>query len=320
MKLGPIITPNNVFLAPMAGITDYPFRMICKAFGAGMMTTEMISAKGLLYENIKTSELLFVDEKEHPIGAQLFGSDPYLLSEMAKRIEETSVDFIDINMGCPAPKITKNGEGSALLKNPERIGEIVYAVSHAIKKPLTIKIRKGYATGHCNAVEVAKIIEQAGASAITLHGRTREQFYSGIADWQIIKEVKKHLSIPLIGNGDIYTPEDAKRMIEETGCDAVLIARGAMGNPWIFKRTVHYLETGQLLPEPSFEERIPIILEHARKLVAYKGEFIGIREMRSHLSHYVRGVRGAAQFRKQLVQVETIADIETLLNNCLKYH
>lgn len=320
MKLGSIITPNNVFLAPMAGITDYPFRMICKTFGAGMMTTEMVSAKGLLYENIKTSELLFVDTVEHPIGAQLFGSDPAILSEMAKRVEETSVDFIDINMGCPAPKITKNGEGSALLKQPERIGEIVYAVSRSIKKPLTIKIRKGYDAAHCNAVEVAKIIEQAGASAIALHGRTREQFYSGEADWQIIKEVKKQISIPLIGNGDIYTPEDAKRMIEETGCDAVLIARGAMGNPWIFKRTVHYLETGELLPEPTFEERIPVILEHARRLVDYKGEFIGIREMRTHLSHYVRGVRGAVQFRKQLVQVETIADIETLLNNCLKYH
>lgn len=320
MKLGSITTSNNVFLAPMAGITDYPFRKICKAFGAGMMTTEMVSAKGLLYENIKTSELLFVEDKEHPIGAQLFGSDSHILSEMAKRVEETDVDFIDINMGCPAPKITKNGEGSALMKHPERIGEIVYAVSHAIEKPLTIKIRKGYDEQHINAVEVAKIIEQAGASAIALHGRTREQFYTGSADWNIIKEVKQALRIPLVGNGDIRTPEDAKRMIDETGCDAVLIARGAMGNPWIFKRTVHYLETGELLPEPTFEERVPIILEHARALVAYKGEYIGIREMRSHLGHYVRGIRGATQLRKQLMQVETVTDIEKLLDNCLKYH
>lgn len=319
MKLGKIETPNNVFLAPLAGVTDYPFRMICKAFGAGMMTTEMVSAKGLLYENIKTNDLLFVDEKEHPIGAQLFGSNPYILSEMAKRVEETAVDFIDINMGCPAPKITKNGEGSALLKNPERVGEIVYAVSHVLSKPLTVKIRKGYDENHCNAVKVAKIIEQAGASAITLHGRTREQFYSGTADWDIIRAVKQAISIPLIGNGDIYTPEDAKRMFDETKCDAVLIARGAMGNPWIFKRTTHYLETGELLPEPAFEERIPVILEHAERLVAYKGEFVGIREMRTHLSHYVRGVRGATQFRKQLMQVETIADIENLLDKCLKY-
>lgn len=318
MKFGTVETPNNVFLAPMAGITDLPFRLICKEFGVGMMTTEMVSAKGLLYENGKTNDLLYIDSKEHPIGAQLFGSDPKILSEMAKQVEQSDVDFIDINMGCPAPKITKNGEGSALLKNPELIGEIVYAVAKALTKPLTVKIRKGFNDEMVNAVEVAKIIEEAGASAIALHGRTREQFYSGSADWDIIKEVKQHIHIPLIGNGDIRTPQDAKRMLDYTGCDAVLIARAAQGNPWIFKRTVHYLETGELLPEPTFEERVPVILKHAKLLEAYKGEYVGMREMRSHLTSYVRGVHGAADLRRTLTAIETYADIERLLEACLK--
>ncbi len=318
MKFGTVETPNNVFLAPMAGITDLPFRLICKEFGVGMMTTEMVSAKGLLYENGKTNDLLYIDPKEHPIGAQLFGSDPKILSEMAKQVEQSDVDFIDINMGCPAPKITKNGEGSALLKNPELIGEIVYAVAKALTKPLTVKIRKGFNDEMVNAVEVAKIIEEAGASAIALHGRTREQFYSGSADWDIIKEVKQHIHIPLIGNGDVRTPQDAKRMLDYTGCDAVLIARAAQGNPWIFKRTVHYLETGELLPEPTFEERVPVILKHAKLLEAYKGEYVGMREMRSHLTSYVRGVHGAADLRRTLTAIETYADIERLLEACLK--
>ncbi len=318
MKFGSVETPSNVFLAPMAGVTDYPFRIICKEFGVGMMTTEMVSAKGLLYENVKTSELLYVDPKEHPIGAQLFGSDPKILSEMAKKVEETEVDFIDINMGCPAPKITKNAEGSALLKYPELIGEIVHAVSTALTKPLTVKIRKGFDDEHINAVEVAKIIEQAGASAIALHGRTREQFYSGVADWDIIKEVKENISIPLIGNGDIRTPQDAKRMLDYTGCDAVLIARAAQGNPWIFKRLTHYLETGELLPEPTFEERVEVILKHAKMLEAYKGQYVGIREMRSHLTNYVRGVHGATELRRLMTSVETYEDIERLLEECLE--
>ena len=316
MKFGTVETANNVFLAPMAGITDLPFRIICKEFGCGMMTTEMVSAKGLLYENGKTNQLLSVDEMEHPIGAQLFGSDPKILSEMAKQVGQSPVDFIDINMGCPAPKITKNGEGSALLKNPQLIGEIVHAVSSVLTKPLTIKIRKGFDEDNINAVEVAKIIEQAGASALALHGRTREQFYSGVADWDIIKEVKQNISIPLIGNGDIRGPEDAKRMIDHTGCDAVLIARGAQGNPWIFKRTVHYLETGELLPEPTFEERAEVILRHAKMLVEYKGEFVGIREMRTHLTSYVKGLHGATDLRRSLTSVETYDDVKRMLEYC----
>lgn len=319
MKFKTVITPNNVVLAPMAGVTDLPFRLICKEFDCGMVYTEMISAKGLLYENDKTQFLLAIHEKEHPAGAQLFGSDPKIVSEMAKRIEETDVDFIDINMGCPAPKITKNGEGSALLKNPELIGEIVYETAKVLTKPLSVKIRKGFDEENINAVEVAKIIEQAGASLLTIHGRTRDQFYSGVADWDIIKKVKESVNIPVIGNGDIRCPEDAKRMLEHTGCDAVMIGRGAQGNPWIFKRTVHYLETGELLKEPTFEERKEIIIKHAKMLMAFKGEYVGIREMRSHLTSYIKGVHGAVEFRKKLTAVQNLDDIIYLLEACEKH-
>ncbi|OON98780.1 MAG: tRNA dihydrouridine synthase DusB [Epulopiscium sp. Nele67-Bin004] len=317
MKFKNVCTSSNVFLAPMAGVTDLPFRLICKEFGAGMLVTEMVSAKGLLYESDKTCELLNIEPIEHPIGAQLFGSDPKIVSEMAKRVAESDVDFIDINMGCPAPKITKNGEGSALLKTPELIAEIVYQTSKAIDKPLTVKIRKGFDADSVNAVQVAKIIEQAGASLITIHGRTRDQFYSGNADWDIIKQVKQAVSIPVVGNGDIKSPQDAKKMIEETGVDAVMIGRAAAGNPWIFSRTVHFLETGELLPEPTFEERVSIILKHAKSLAEYKGEYIGIREMRSHLTSYVKGVKGAATFRKELTTVKTLDDVKYQLDNIL---
>ncbi|MGL6173483.1 MAG: tRNA dihydrouridine synthase DusB [Cellulosilyticaceae bacterium] len=316
MKFSTVTTPNNVVLAPMAGVTDLPFRLICKEYGCGMLYTEMVSAKGLLYDSDRTKELLYVDPKEHPVGAQLFGSDPQIVSDMAKKVAQSEVDFIDINMGCPAPKITRNGEGSALLKNPELIGDIVYQTAKALDKPLTIKIRKGFDEDTVNAVEVAKIIEQAGASLITLHGRTREQFYSGKADWDIIRQVKEAVSIPVIGNGDITKPEEAKRMMEVTGCDAVMIGRGAQGNPWIFERTVHYLETGELLPEPTFEERVKVILKHADMLMAYKGEHIGIREMRSHLTSYIKGIHGATEFRKKLTTVTSLDDIKYLLEEC----
>lgn len=302
----------------MAGITDLPFRLICKEFGAGMVYTEMVSAKGLFYDSDKSKILLAVEEAEHPVGAQLFGSDPKILSDMAKVVCESDVDFIDINMGCPAPKITKNGEGSALLKNPDLIGEIVYAVAHAIDKPLTVKIRKGFDDTNINAVEVAKIIEQAGASLLTIHGRTREQFYSGTADWDIIKKVKEAVQIPVVGNGDITKPEDAKRMMELTGCDGVLIARAAQGNPWIFKRTNHYLATGEILPEPTLEERIPVILKHAEMLTKHKGDFTGVREMRTHLTSYVKGIHGATGFRRRLTAVETLDDIKYLLEEIQK--
>lgn len=316
MKFGTVTTSNNVFLAPMAGVTDLPFRLICKDFGCGLMYTEMVSAKGLFYKSEKTNELLYVDPKEHPIGAQLFGSSPEILREMAKVVEESDVDFIDINMGCPAPKITKNGEGSALMKMPELIGEIVYETARVLKKPLTIKIRKGYDADSVNAEQVAKIAEEAGASAIAVHGRTREQFYSGIADWEIIKKVKQSVNIPVIGNGDVKSPEDAKRLIDETGCDAVMIGRAAQGNPWLFKRTVKYLETGELLPEPAFEERAQIILKHTKMLIDYKGEHTGIREMRAHLTSYVKGLHGAANIRRALTAVESYEDVQRLIESC----
>ena len=319
LKFGNIETPNNIFLAPMAGITDLPFRLICKKFGCGMVYTEMVSAKGLLYENGKTNLLLKVEPEEHPVGAQLFGSDPKILSEMAKQVAESDIDFIDINMGCPAPKITKNGEGSALLKNPELIGDIVYATAKALDKPLTVKIRKGFDDDSVNAVQVAKIIEQAGASVLTLHGRTREQFYSGEADWDIIKAVKEAINIPLIGNGDVKEPEDAKRMMAYTGCDAVMIARAAQGNPWIFERTNHYLATGELLPEPTLEERIPVMIEHANMLAEFKGEYVGMREMRTHLVSYIKGLHGATEFRRQLIRVTSVDEMKFMLEEYRNY-
>jgi nifR3 family TIM-barrel protein len=234
-------------------------------------------------------------------------------------VAESDVDFIDLNMGCPAPKITKNGEGSALMKNPQLIGEIVYETAKNLQKPLTVKIRKGFDDNQINAVEIAKIVEQAGASAITVHGRTREQFYSGKADWDIIKQIKSQVGIPVIGNGDIKKPEDAKKMLEYTGCDGVMIGRAAQGNPWIFKRTVHYLETGELLSEPTFDERAATIMQHAKMLIAYKGSYTGVREMRSHLTSYVKGIHGATDIRRALTTVETLQDIENLLEKCQRH-
>ncbi|ONI45523.1 tRNA dihydrouridine synthase DusB [Candidatus Epulonipiscioides gigas] len=317
MKIGNIETPNNIFLAPMAGITDLPYRKICKEYGAGVVFTEMVSAKALLYENDKTCVLLKLDKTEHPVGAQLFGNDPEILSEIAKRVADSDVDFIDINMGCPAPKITKNGEGSALLKHPELVGEIVDKVVKAINKPVTVKFRKGYEIE--NAVEIAQIIEQAGASAITLHGRTRDQFYAGNADWDVIREVKSKINIPLIGNGDIKAPSDAKDMLAYTGCDAVMIGRAAMGNPWIFKRTLHYLQTNELLPEPTIEEKISVILQHAKSLIEYKGEYIGIREMRAHLSCYIKGIPQAAKLRSELNKATSLEDIKIELDKIANF-
>ncbi|WP_330643397.1 tRNA dihydrouridine synthase DusB [Anaerotignum propionicum] len=318
VKIGNVELMNNVFLAPMAGVTDLPFRLLCKEMGCGLVYSEMVSAKGILYDNKNTTELLTVEAAERPTAIQLFGSDPQILGEMGRKIEEYPFDIIDVNMGCPAPKIVKNGEGSALTKDPLRVGEIVKALVEGQKKPVTIKFRKGFDDMHINAPEIAKIAEANGASAVAVHGRTREQYYSGKADWDIIHQVKESVSIPVIGNGDVFTPEDAKSLFEHTGCDAIMVGRGAQGNPWIFQRIIHYLKTGELLPEPTATERVEKALRHGKMLIDYKGEYVGIREMRKHMAWYLKGLPGAAEFRGKLNYTESLEEMEGLLKEYLK--
>ena len=320
MKIGNLELENNVFLAPMAGVTDLPFRILCKEMGCGLVYSEMVSAKGILYDNKNTTELLEIDPKERPVAVQLFGSDPEILGAMAKKIEQYPIDIIDVNMGCPAPKIVKNGEGSCLMKTPELVGKIVKSLVESQSKPVTIKFRKGFDDDHINAVEIAKIAEANGASAVAVHGRTREQYYSGKADWDIIKQVKEAVHIPVIGNGDVFTPQDAKNLLEHTGCDAIMVGRGAQGNPWIFKRILHYLNTGELLPEPTAEERVEKALRHAQMLIDYKGEYIGVREMRKHMAWYMKGMPGAAELRGKLNYAENRAELESLLRGYLESH
>lgn len=320
MKIGTVELENNVFLAPMAGVTDLPFRILCKEMGCGLVYSEMVSAKGILYDNKNTTELLEIDPKERPVAVQLFGSDPEILGAMAKKIESYPIDIIDVNMGCPAPKIVKNGEGSCLMKTPELVGKIVKSLVESQSKPVTIKFRKGFDDDHINAVEIAKIAEANGASAVAVHGRTREQYYSGKADWDIIKQVKAAVNIPVIGNGDIFAPQDAKNLLEHTGCDAIMVGRGAQGNPWIFKRILHYLQTGELLPEPTAEERVEKALRHSQMLIDYKGEYIGIREMRKHMAWYMKGLPGAAELRGKLNYAETMTEMEALLRGYLEQH
>ena len=313
MKIGNVDIKTNVFLAPMAGVTDKPFRLICKEMGCGLVYSEMVSAKGILYDSKNTKKLLESDEAERPVAVQLFGSDPEIMANMAKKIEDLPVDIIDVNMGCPAPKIVKNGEGSALMKTPELVGEIVNALVNAQKKPVTIKFRKGFDDGNINAVEIAKIAEKNGAAAVAVHGRTREQYYSGKADWDIIKDVKKAVNIPVIGNGDVDSPEKAKSLFDYTSCDAIMVGRGAQGNPWIFKRINAYIETGEILPLPTMEERAEVAVRHLKMLVDYKGEFIGLREMRRHLSDYTKGIMGASAMRGRINTAESIEEMESLI-------
>ncbi len=313
LKIGNIELENRYILGPMAGVTDLPFRLLCREQGAGLLCMEMVSAKAILYKNRNTEQLLAIHPDEQPVSLQFFGSDPKIMGEMAKRIEERPFAILDINMGCPVPKVVKNGEGSALMKEPKLVWEIVSAVVKAIKKPVTVKIRKGFDDGHVNAVEIARIIEEAGASAVAVHGRTREQYYSGKADWDIIRQVKEAVSIPVIGNGDVRSPRQAEELVRQTGCDGVMIARGAQGNPWIFSEMISYEETGVIPPRPGKEELKEMMLRHARMQLEYKGEYSGIREMRKHVAWYTKGIPGAARLREQINSVESCEELEDLL-------
>lgn len=316
MKIGNVTLENNVFLAPMAGVTDLPFRLLCKEMGCGLVYSEMVSAKGILYNNKNTTELLQVEAAERPTAIQLFGSDPKILGEMGKKIEPYPFDIIDVNMGCPAPKIVKNGEGSAITKTPELVGQIVKSLVESQNKPVTIKFRKGFDDDHINAVEIAKIAEANGAAAVAVHGRTREQYYSGKADWDIIRQVKEAVSIPVIGNGDVVDAASAEALVEQTGCDGIMIGRGAEGNPWIFKQILHYRETGETLAKPTQHEVKEMMLRHARMQVEYKGGAIGIREMRKHVAWYTAGFPHSAKLRAAINQVESLQELEQMLNEC----
>lgn len=319
IKIGNVELQGNLFLGPMAGVTDLPFRLLCKEKGADLVCTEMISAKGLLYQNKNTEILMRIAEEERPAALQLFGSDPDILADMAMKIEHRNFDLLDINMGCPVPKVVNNGEGSALMKDPKLIGRIVRKVSDAIHKPVTVKIRKGFDEENINAVEVARIAEENGAAAIAVHARTRAQFYSGKADWEIIRKVKEAVSVPVIGSGDVQTPEDARRMLEQTGCDGIMIARAARGNPWLFGQIKTYLASGVLLPKPDFDELRDMILRHGRLAIEYKGEYTGMREMRKHVAWYTAGYPGSSRLRNQVNDIETYEDLVRLLEDYRKH-
>ena len=317
MKIGNVELKNRIFLAPMAGVTDMPFRILCKEQGCGLVYTEMVSAKGMHYDDKKSAQLTLLDENEKPGAVQIFGSDPGIMAEVASKLNQSDASIIDINMGCPAPKITKNGEGSALMKNPELVAGIVKAVVDASQKPVTVKIRKGWDDTSVNAVQIAQIAEENGASAVTVHGRTREQYYSGKADWSIIKQVKSAVSIPVIGNGDVTGLKEAKRLFEETGCDAIMIGRGAQGNPWIFNQIGKFLDNGEIIAVPTPQQKIETIIRHMNMLIEYKGEKIGILEMRSHIAWYIKGFRDASYTKQKIFTLTDKDEIISLLQSFL---
>ena len=320
LKIGDVVLGNNVILAPMAGVSDLPFRLLCKEQGAGLLGMEMVSAKAIMYNSKNTEALMEIHPDEMPVSLQLFGSDADIISEMAKRIEDRPFSILDINMGCPVPKVVNNGEGSALMKNPALVREIVSKTVETVRKPVTVKIRKGFDGEHANAVEIAKAAEDAGAAAVAVHGRTREEFYSGKADWKIIAEVKKAVNIPVIGNGDVTDGESAKRMLEETGCDGVMIGRAARGNPWIFREVTAYLENGRKEPRPEAEEVKDVILRHAELQTRYKGEYIGIREMRKHIAWYTAGYPHSAKFRGRINEIEGMEELRKGIEEIFSTH
>lgn len=314
VKIGNVELNNKWLLAPMAGVCDLPFRVLCKECGAGLTATEMVSAKAIYYNNKNTEELMRIHPSEGPVSLQLFGRDPEIMAEMAKRIEEKPFDILDINMGCPVPKVVNNGEGSALMKEPLLVGKIVSAIAGAINKPVTVKIRAGFDPSNINAAEIAHIAEESGAAGVTVHGRTREQYYSGKADRNVIREVKEAVKIPVIGNGDVCDFAGGQKMLEETGCDAVAIGRAARGNPWIFTECVKKSQGMQYVP-PEWEEVKTTILRHAEMLIEYKGEYIGMREMRKHASWYTAGLKGASKLRGSLNEIEHFNELKLLLDS-----
>lgn len=318
MKIGNVELKNKVFLSPMAGVTDLPFRLMCKEQDCGLLYTEMINAKALCYDDENTKKMLKIEEEEHPVAVQIFGSDPKFMGRAAEIMNNYPNEILDINMGCPAPKVVKNGDGSALMRNPKLTEEVLKAVVKNSDKPVTLKIRKGWDDNSVNAVEMAKIAEDCGISALAIHGRTREQYYSGKADWDIIAEIKNNISIPVIGNGDVFSVEDAINMLDKTKCDAIMIGRGAQGNPWIFRRINHYMETGEILPEPTLEEKMGTALKHLKLAVEEHGEYVAVREMRKHIAWYLKGLRNSARIRDEVNKIESYEGVVIKLNNYME--
>ncbi|MCR1954892.1 tRNA dihydrouridine synthase DusB [Clostridioides mangenotii] len=318
MKIGNVELGGRVFLAPMAGVTDLAFRLICKEKGCDLLYTEMINAKALCYDDEKTKKMLNIRDEEHPISVQIFGSDPDYMGRATEILNEYPNEILDINMGCPAPKVVKNGDGSALMKNPKLAGVVLKAVVNNSTKPVTLKIRKGWDDDSINALEIAKIAEDAGISAIAVHGRTREQYYSGVADWDIIKQVKETVKIPVIGNGDVFDIKAAIKMLDKTGCDAIMIGRGSQGNPWIFNQINSYLDSGIIVPEPSVEEKISTAINHLNLALEEDGEYVAVREMRKHIAWYLKGLKKSARLRDEINKIESYEEVVAKLKRYLQ--